>query len=182
MSAMASQITSLTTVYSTVYSRRRSKKTQKFRVTGLCEGNSPVNGEFPAQRASDVENVSIWWRHHERVPRLAARHSLNQTDLLFVRPLVTDFNDVWISIHIFLLRECILKCRLCNIGHIFISKYDAIGAVCYGTSRPGFKVAAFAICNISPWWRHVTQKIALPALFENPSVTHKRPTMQKFVE
>ena len=26
--------------------------------------NSPVNGEFPAQRASDAENVSIWWHHH----------------------------------------------------------------------------------------------------------------------
>ena len=45
--------------------RRRSKKTSKFRVTGLWEGNSPVTGEFPAQRASNVENVSIWWRHHE---------------------------------------------------------------------------------------------------------------------
>ena len=42
--------------------RRRSKKTSKFCVTGLCEGNSPVTGEFPAQKA---ENVSIWWRHHE---------------------------------------------------------------------------------------------------------------------
>ena len=29
-----------------------------------CEGNSPVTGEFPAQRASNAENVSIWWRHH----------------------------------------------------------------------------------------------------------------------
>ena len=28
--------------------RRRSKKTAKLRVTGLCEGNSPVTGEFPA--------------------------------------------------------------------------------------------------------------------------------------
>ena len=28
-------------------------------------GNSPVTGEFPAQRASNAENVSIWWRHHE---------------------------------------------------------------------------------------------------------------------
>ena len=28
-------------------------------------GNSPVNGEFPAQKASNVENVSIWWRHHK---------------------------------------------------------------------------------------------------------------------
>ena len=63
-SAMASQITSLTIVYSTVYSRRRSKKTSKLRVTGLCEGNSPVTGEFPAQRASNAENVSIWWRQH----------------------------------------------------------------------------------------------------------------------
>ena len=44
--------------------RRRSKKTSKLRVTGLCERNSPVDGEFPAQRASNVENGSIWWRHH----------------------------------------------------------------------------------------------------------------------
>ena len=44
--------------------RRRSKKTSKLRVTGLCEGNSPGTGEFPAQMASNAENVSIWWRHH----------------------------------------------------------------------------------------------------------------------
>ena len=43
--------------------RRRSNKTSKLRVTGLCEGNSPVIGEFLAQRASNTENVSIWWRH-----------------------------------------------------------------------------------------------------------------------
>ena len=35
LSAMASQITGLIIVYSTVYSRRRSKKTPKLRVTGL---------------------------------------------------------------------------------------------------------------------------------------------------
>ena len=44
--------------------RRRSKKTSKLRVTGLCAGNSPGTGEFPAQMASYAENVSIWWRHH----------------------------------------------------------------------------------------------------------------------
>ena len=43
MGTMASQITSLTIVYST---------------------DLPVTGEFPAQRASYAENVSIWWRHH----------------------------------------------------------------------------------------------------------------------
>ena len=44
--------------------RRRSNKTSKLRVTSLCAGNSPVTGEFPAQMASNTENVSIWWRHH----------------------------------------------------------------------------------------------------------------------
>ena len=44
--------------------RCRSKKTSKLRVTGLCVGNSPGTGEFPAQMASNAENVSIWWRHH----------------------------------------------------------------------------------------------------------------------
>ena len=43
----------------------RSKKTAKLRVTGLCAGNSPGTGEFPAQMTSNAENVSIWWRHHE---------------------------------------------------------------------------------------------------------------------
>ena len=65
ISVMASQITSLTIVYSTVNSRRRSKKTSKLHVTGLCVGNSPLTGEFLAQRTSNAENVSIWWCHHE---------------------------------------------------------------------------------------------------------------------
>ena len=44
--------------------RRRSKKTSMLRVTGLCAGNSLGTSEFPAQRASNTKNVSIWWRHH----------------------------------------------------------------------------------------------------------------------
>ena len=44
--------------------RSRSKKTSKIRDTGLCAGNSPGTGEFPAQMASNAEHVSIWWRHH----------------------------------------------------------------------------------------------------------------------
>ena len=62
MGAIASQVTSLTNVYSTVYSD--AKKTSKLSVTGLCAGNSPGAGEFPAEMASYAENVSIWWRHH----------------------------------------------------------------------------------------------------------------------
>ena len=29
-------------------------------------GNSPGTGGFPAQMASNAENVSIWWRHHSK--------------------------------------------------------------------------------------------------------------------
>ena len=36
---------------------RKSKKISQLRVTGPCEGNS--------QMASNAENVSIWWRHHD---------------------------------------------------------------------------------------------------------------------
>ena len=40
--------------------RRTSKKISKL----PCEGNPLVTGGFPSQRASNAENVWIWWRHH----------------------------------------------------------------------------------------------------------------------
>ena len=45
--------------------KHRSKKTSKLRVTGHCEWNPPVTGRFPSQRASNAENLSIPWRHHD---------------------------------------------------------------------------------------------------------------------
>ena len=44
----------------------RRSNISKLRVTGLCVWNWPGTGEFPAQMASNAENVSIWWRHHAR--------------------------------------------------------------------------------------------------------------------
>ena len=61
MSVMASQITVVSIVYSTVFVQAQVKEN----ITGLCEGNSPVTGEFPAQKASNAESVFIWWRHHD---------------------------------------------------------------------------------------------------------------------
>ena len=55
MGTMTSEITSLTVIYSTVYSDADKKNPSKLRVTG----------EFPAQMASNAENFSIWWRHHD---------------------------------------------------------------------------------------------------------------------
>ena len=45
--------------------RWNSKKTWKLCVTSLCVRNSTVTCEFPAQSASNAENVSIWWHRHE---------------------------------------------------------------------------------------------------------------------
>ena len=52
MSAMASQITIVSTACSTVCLGvdQTSKKISKLRVTGLCEGNPPMSGGFRSQR------------------------------------------------------------------------------------------------------------------------------------
>ena len=62
MGAIASQITSLTIVYSTVYADADQRKHQSS--ASLAFVRPP--GEFPAQMASNAENVSIWWRHHDK--------------------------------------------------------------------------------------------------------------------
>ena len=59
MDAMASQITSLSIVYSTVYSGTDQRKHQSSASLAFV-GNSPVTGESPPS----PENVSIWWRRH----------------------------------------------------------------------------------------------------------------------
>ena len=63
MGAMVSQITSLTIVYSTVYSGAEQSKHQSTASLAFVG-----TGEFPAQMASNAENVSIWCRHDENLP------------------------------------------------------------------------------------------------------------------
>ena len=77
MNAMVSEITSLSTVCSTVCSGTDKKNPLKPRVTGLCQGNPPVTGGFPTQRDSNTENVSIRWRHYEY--RFSSQQLYDQT-------------------------------------------------------------------------------------------------------
>ena len=63
MTTMAPHITSLAVVYSSVYTcadQRNIKAPRHWPLWGEFTGT----GEFPAQRANNAENVSIWWRHH----------------------------------------------------------------------------------------------------------------------
>ena len=68
MTTIASQITSVTVVYSNVYSDADQRKHQSSASLAF------VWGIHPAQRASYAENVSIWWRHH--VPQDFAKRTV----------------------------------------------------------------------------------------------------------
>ena len=61
MRAMASQINSISIVYSTNCSGVDQRKHQRSVWLTFV-----VEIQFPAQRASNAQNVSVWWRHHER--------------------------------------------------------------------------------------------------------------------
>ena len=77
--------------------RQRSKETSKLRVTGPRAGNSPVTGAFHAQRASNAENVSIWWRHHDS----RQISHLKYTDSRRISHLVTCYRilDITVTSH-----------------------------------------------------------------------------------
>ena len=76
MGAVASQITSLTIVYSTVYSGADQRKHQSFASLAFVRGihRGPVNSP---QMASNAESVSIWWRHHEQKTQQNCVHILS---------------------------------------------------------------------------------------------------------
>ena len=60
VSAMASQITGVSIVCSPVCSGADQRKHQSYASLAFVRGTT---GGFPSQRASNAENVSIWWCH-----------------------------------------------------------------------------------------------------------------------
>ena len=73
MGAIASKITSLTIIYSTVYSSESKGNIKAPRHWPLW-GISPETDQLPAQMASNAENVSIWWRHHDFCRNICRSH------------------------------------------------------------------------------------------------------------
>ena len=65
ISTMASQMTGMSTVCSIVCTCTHQRKHQSSASLAFCEGKPPVTGGFPSQRASYMETVSIWQRHHD---------------------------------------------------------------------------------------------------------------------
>ena len=69
MSMIASQITNLTIVYSTVYSGADQRKHQSSASLAFVQGIHRGPG------ASNAKNVSIWWRHHDNFHTTMQGHS-----------------------------------------------------------------------------------------------------------
>ena len=82
MTTMASQITSLTVVYSTFIQTQIKENIKAPRHWPLC-GEITGTGEFPAQRASYAKNVSIWWRHHVTEKKRMTNWSLDITRVIW---------------------------------------------------------------------------------------------------
>ena len=61
INAMTSPVMSISVVCSTVCSGADQTKYQSSASLAFVGGT----GEFPAQRVSNMQNVSIWWRHHD---------------------------------------------------------------------------------------------------------------------
>ena len=100
--------------------RRESKKTSKVRVTGLCEGNSPVTCEFRPQRTSNGENASFWWRHHANI------YMCYLMDKRFLQSGSCLNCVIWL---------CYSRWRTCNDQHFSITRIYCLICI-YPSTRP----------------------------------------------
>ena len=94
LGAMASRITH---IYSTVCSGTDQRIHQSY-ATGLSEGNLPVIGEFPSQRASNAECFSIWWGHHVVQERNITSWYSHQTHSVWLSMLWLSPVSAWLMI------------------------------------------------------------------------------------
>ena len=131
---------------------RRSKKTSKLRVTGLCVGNSPGTGEFPAQMASNAENVSIWWRHHGAAYVIGRATHVNHNSRA-----ATHYSDVTLSTMASQITGVSFVCSTVCSGSPNETSKPRVTCLCEGNSPvtcefPTQKASNAE--NVSIWWRH----------------------------
>ena len=159
--------------------RRISKKTSQLRVTGLCVGKSPGTGEFPAQMASNAENVCIWWRHHaltnmdkwltwahwELITAVVKRS--NKHNIAYITAYLTLTDELWVVFTLQWLHnerdgvsnhqphDCLFN-RLFRSRSKKTSKHRVTGLCAWNSSVTGEFPAQMASNaeHVSIWWRH----------------------------
>ena len=111
------------------------KNMSKHRITtGVCDGNPSVIGGFTSQKASNAENGSIWWRHHEQSDSIACCPA-SRTTLVATRfrvavicPIIqvphcirVFFYFVWFVFINHIFQFYYELCTYCNILDIYLS-------------------------------------------------------------
>ena len=121
MSAIASQITGVSIVAFYRLLRRKSRKTEKLRITDLCEGNSSASDEFPAYRgASNAEDVSIWWRHHNNNNAPSLHFVMNGS-----HPILSTIICAYWSHRMLISKPVKQPCQIwINASHCHLGNYD----------------------------------------------------------
>ena len=134
MATMPSQITSLTIVYSTVYSGADQRKYQSSASLAF------VWGIHPAQMASNAENVSIWWRHH--APRYYRMNVCRHMDTLLAVSMIGiqigfSIDKVRRNRNVILMKLYLLLTRKFVISTGFLSPSGFIAPQWVNTLKPG---------------------------------------------
>ena len=146
--------------------RSRSAKTSKLRVTG-CEGNSPVIGEFPAQRASNVDtgrirlSVSTVNRTYELsgithvTPfRKYEKHLTGPSTYgPWVRIPTASFSPVSPFLRFSVTESSRMKSVRTEGCHVGLFREFVVTASCTYTQSN--------TTNVSIWWRHHVKKLIL---------------------
>ena len=137
--------------------RRGSKKTSKLRVIGLCAGNSPLTGEFPAQMPSNAENAFIWWRFH--IEQIVMQHQ-RCPERWHQRIVAPNFTLIYSWILIVKLIGKIILQEWTHHTHSSQSKYHSSDQDGYDQTDDFFKRISFNrsmwllrefVCNINQW-------------------------------
>ena len=113
----------------------------------FCVWNSPLTGEFPAQRGSNAENVSIWWRH------------ISVESFYFQRPccsepktvLLNSDDDIYIYIYIYIYISDVelASVYLAPLTCYFTHKFMKTGNILFPFPRSPWTMCTLSVMTVS---------------------------------
>ena len=149
MTTMASQITSLAIVYSIVYSSADQRKHQSSVSLAFVRGK---------QRASNAENGSIWWRHHDITAEKATKSSS--------QPMLTNvFNAILRQNVAMCWNQSVTSGNLESVKRTYVWDFSGQRSICVTLFKKWFHKKGRGCSGLNhheyqqemiylTWWRH----------------------------
>ena len=145
-------------VYWAVYSGTGQRKTSKLRVTGLGEGNSPMTGEFPAQRTSKagkcfhlmtscnitilLQHALVWILDFTNFHITTSSMTAKVRTVIFRTAALQSINTGWLNMHSYMrllwsrfrLRHCLSRSKLYTFSTLLRSHSVRLQTKAFGIS------------------------------------------------